>query len=146
MRAGKYIDGAFSDDLVNASAEYLQNKIRNVEIDCVVPIPSLRHPSLVPNFAYALANKLGLPFANAVSKTQPATEQKSLLNSAGQQRNIEQSTAIVCSEQVLGKSTLLVDDMVDSRWSLTVVAAKLLESGARSVYPYALVSTSGANS
>jgi ATP-dependent DNA helicase RecQ len=75
-----------------------------------------------------------------------AGRQKSLLNSAGQQKNIEQSVAIVDSEQVQGKSILLVDDMVDSRWSLTVVAAKLLESGARSVYPYALVSTSGANS
>ena len=38
---------------------------------------------------------------------------------------------------------LLVDDMVDSRWTLTVVAAKLLEAGAMRVYPFALVKAGG---
>lgn len=31
--------------------------------------------------------------------------------------------------------------MVDSRWTFTVVAAELLEAGASSVYPSALVKT-----
>lgn len=36
--------------------------------------------------------------------------------------------------------------MVDSRWTFTVVAAELLEAGASSVCPFALVKTgSGAN-
>lgn len=45
------------------------------------------------------------------------------------------------SPSIEGKSILLVDDMVDSRWTFTVVAAKLLEAGASSVYPFALVKT-----
>ena len=64
-----------------------------------------------------------------------------LLNSAQQEDNIRNSTAVTDSWSVRGKSILLVDDMVDSRWTFTVVAAELLEAGASSVYPFALVKT-----
>lgn len=40
---------------------------------------------------------------------------------------------------------LLVDDMVDSRWTLTVVACLLREAGADRVYPVALADTSRAD-
>jgi len=36
---------------------------------------------------------------------------------------------------------LLVDDMVDSRWTLTVVSALLLEAHSGPVYPLALAMT-----
>lgn len=73
-------------------------------------------------------------------KTSIAQEQKALLNSMKQQENITQSTA-VDQEKVSGKTILLVDDMVDSRWSFTVIADKFMEAGARAVYPFALVKT-----
>ena len=63
------------------------------------------------------------------------------LNSAQQEENIKNSMAITESWNIRGKSILLVDDMVDSRWTFTVVAAMLLKAGASSVRPFALVKT-----
>ena len=40
------------------------------------------------------------------------------------------------------RNILLVDDMVDSGWTLTVCGHILTEAGADHVYPYALASTS----
>jgi ATP-dependent DNA helicase RecQ len=37
-----------------------------------------------------------------------------------------------------GEPVLLVDDLVDSRWTLTVVAAALLEAGTGPVSPFVL--------
>jgi ATP-dependent DNA helicase RecQ len=37
---------------------------------------------------------------------------------------------------------LLVDDIVDSRWTMTVVAALLRQAGCGPVYPLALADTS----
>ena len=41
------------------------------------------------------------------------------------------------------ENVLLVDDMVDSRWTLTVCGYKLMKKGSGKVYPYALANTSG---
>jgi len=38
---------------------------------------------------------------------------------------------------------LLVDDVVDSRWTFTVLGIALREAGSGSVYPFALADTSG---
>lgn len=112
-------------------------------IDCVVPIPSRRHPNLVPCFARDLAAILRITYIEAVEKTRDATEQKTLLSSVRQEENIRDSTGVIRRDVIGGRVVLLVDDMVDSRWTLTVVAAKLLEAGAMRVYPFALVKTGG---
>ena len=141
VKEGKYSTGFFSKELVDASNKYLKKKISEENIDCIVPIPSLRRPNLVPDFAKSLASSLGISYAKAVQKTRKTVEQKTLLNSAQQEENIKNSMAITESWNIRGKSILLVDDMVDSRWTFTVVAAMLLEAGASSVRPFALVKT-----
>lgn len=141
VKEGKYNTGFFSKELVDASNKYLKKKISEENIDCIVPIPSLRRPNLVPDFAKSLASSLGISYAKAVQKTRKTVEQKTLLNSAQQEENIKNSMAITESWNIRGKSILLVDDMVDSRWTFTVVAAMLLKAGASSVRPFALVKT-----
>ena len=37
---------------------------------------------------------------------------------------------------------LLVDDVVDSRWTLTVCGYRLMEAGCEAVYPFALADSS----
>lgn len=140
VKAGKYDYEHFSDKLVEASKEYIEDKVRIAGIDMVLAVPSLRRPTLVPDFASKLSSQLAIPFENAIQKTSMAHEQKKLLNSVQQQENIRQSITID-KDKVFGKTILLVDDMVDSRWSFTVIAAELLSAGANAVYPFALVKT-----
>lgn len=40
-------------------------------------------------------------------------------------------------------AVILVDDMVDSRWTFTVIGAMLRENGSGNVYPFALSTTAG---
>ena len=44
--------------------------------------------------------------------------------------------------QVLDGGVLLVDDVVDSKWTLTVIAALLREAGCGAVCPFALATAS----
>lgn len=135
---GKYRDNHLSDELVAMSKEFLQTKIRTAEIDLVVAVPSIRRPKLVSDFSQRLAAVFSLPFEAAVIKTEDVPEQRTLLNSAQQQKNVQQSIA-VDPTMISGKMILLVDDLVDSKWTLTVIAAELLAAGAKAVYPFALV-------
>ena len=109
----------------------------------VTSIPSLRHPDLVPDFARRLAAALNLPFHVVLEKTDDRPAQKDMANSAQQARNVDGSLRI--QGNVPTGPVLLVDDMVDSKWTLTVAAYLLTSNGSGPVYPLALASTANAD-
>ena len=139
--SGKYECRRFVDELVRASANLIsewQPQPAPVWVTC---IPSRRHPTLVKDFAERLASELGLPFREALSKTDDRPEQKEMANSAQQARNVEGSLSIVPAQLVSGP-VLLVDDIVDSRWTFTIAAVLLRTNGCGPVHPFALADAS----
>ena len=140
VRQGKYHDGYFSDDLVAACVKMIQEWNPQPSPTWVTCVPSLRHPELVPNFAQRLAAALGLPFHMVIAKTDARPEQKTMANSTQQARNIDGSLALN-GQPIPPGPVLLVDDMVDSRWTLTVSAWLLRKSGSGAVWPMALSQT-----
>jgi len=140
VRNGKYRDGRFSDQLLSATLAMLQKWNPLPPPTWVTCVPSLRHPDLVPDFARRLAAALGLPFHEALLKTDGRAEQKTMANSNQQARNIDGSLAVV-ADSIDDGPVLLVDDMVDSGWTLTVAAYLLRSHGSGPVYPLALAST-----
>ena len=140
VRQGKYHDGYFSDDLVAACVKMIQEWNPQPSPTWVTCVPSLRHPELVSNFAQRLAAALGLPFHMVIAKTDARPEQKTMANSTQQARNIDGSLALN-GQPIPPGPVLLVDDMVDSRWTLTVSAWLLRKSGSGAVWPMALSQT-----
>lgn len=140
VRSGKYRDGRFADDLVSASAQLIREWNPQPTPTWVTCIPSRRHPDLAPDFAQRLAKALDLPFQAALAKTQDRPPQKEMANSVQQARNVEGSLSVV-GDSVMPGPVLLVDDMVDSRWTFTVAAPLLRAAGCRAVFPYALADT-----
>jgi ATP-dependent DNA helicase RecQ len=140
VRQGKYHDRHFADDLVAACAKMIQEWNPQPAPTWVTCVPSLRHPDLVPNFAKRLAAALGLPFHTVLEKTDNRPEQKTMANSTQQARNIDGSLALN-GQPVPHGPVLLVDDMVDSRWTLTVSAWLLRKNGSGEVWPMALSQT-----
>lgn len=140
VRQGKYHDGHFSDDLVAACMKMIQAWNPQPAPTWVTCVPSLRHPDLVPNFAQRLAAALGLPFHMVIAKTDARPEQKTMANSTQQARNIDGSLALN-GQPIPAGPVLLVDDMVDSRWTLTVSAWLLRKGGSGTVWPMALSQT-----
>lgn len=138
VRDGKQVDGRFADELVAAMAEMIRSRWKPEPFPhWVTCVPSLNHPALVPDFALRLANRLGLPFVPCVRKTRPTAEQKLMNNSFHQVKNLDGAFAID-GKTVRPQPVLLVDDMVDSRWTMTVVSALLRSAGSGVVYPMAL--------
>jgi ATP-dependent DNA helicase RecQ len=106
----------------------------------VTCIPSRRHQNLVPDFARRLATALHLSFHAVLEKTCDRPEQKTMANSTQQARNVDGSLAVGTGALPHGP-VLLVDDMVDSRWTLTVAAWLLRSHGTGEVFPLALALT-----
>ena len=140
VRQGKYQDSHFADDLVAACVTMIQEWNPQPAPTWVTCVPSLRHPDLVPNFAQRLAVALGLAFHTVLAKTDNRPEQKTMANSTQQARNIDGSLALN-GQPVPHGPVFLVDDMVDSRWTLTVSAWLLRKSGSGEVWPLALAET-----
>lgn len=137
VKQGKYDDGRFSNDLVDACVEMIREWNPQPAPEWVTCVPSLRHPTLVPDFAFRLAGALRLPFWGVIEKTNSRPEQKTMANSIQQARNVDGSFALNGQPIPVGP-VLLVDDMVDSRWTLTVCAWLLRRGGSGVVWPMAL--------
>lgn len=140
VRQGKYYDEHFSDELVDACAVLVREWNPQPVPAWVTCIPSLRHPDLVSDFSRRLAAILSLPFDAVLEKTDDRPEQKMMANSTQQARNIDGSLAINAQGLRAGP-VLLVDDMVDSRWTLTVATWLLRTNGSGEVWPLALALT-----
>lgn len=140
VRQGKYRDGRFSDDLVAACRQLIAEWSPEPAPTWVTCVPSRRHPDLVPDFARRLGGALGLPFEPVLIKTDDRPEQKAMANSTQQARNLDGSLEVV-DDALRGEPVLLVDDMVDSRWTLTVAAWLLRSHGSGEVWPLVLAQT-----
>jgi ATP-dependent DNA helicase RecQ len=139
VRADK-TNGHFRDELVEATAQMFENRwLPEPAPEWVTCVPSLRHLELVPNFAQRLANRLGLPFINCIRKVNDNGPQKEQQNSFHQCQNLDGVFEVV--DNIPASPVLLVDDVVDSRWTVTVLAALLIQAGSGLVYPIALAST-----
>lgn len=139
VKKGKYEENGFCDRLVEKSTQVLAPFIEEHRITALTYVPSQRS-DIVQNFAERLAGKFGLPCLTLLEKTD-AKQQKDMENSSFQCENAQKSFDIV-EGMVSPKSILLVDDMVDSKWTFTVCGDILIKAGAEHVYPYALATTS----
>ena len=139
----KYREERFDQRLVDAAARLVRDEWRpDPHPTWVTAIPSLR-TNLVPEFAQRLAHSLRLPYRESIAKLQEKPPQKEMENSVQQARNVIDAFK-VCTEQITAEPVLLVDDIVDSRWSMTVCATLLRQAGSGPVYPFALaVATQG---
>ncbi len=141
VRSGKQVHGEFDDQLVDASADLIKRWQPDPIPEWVTFVPSRRQPELVAGFAARLASRLGLVCKEVVVKVRDTEPQKSMQNSQQQYRNVQNAFEI--RGPVPSGPVLLVDDLVDSRWSLTVVGVSLRQTGAGSVLPFALADTAG---
>ena len=141
VEKGKYQEGRFSDQLVKACVRLLHDWKPEPEPKWVTCVPSRDHPDLVPDFARRLADRLGIPFHMVLEDTgRKRDQQKGMRNSQRQARNLDGAFRV--NARLTGKlyrePVLLVDDMADSRWTMTVCAWLLRTHGAGEVWPLAL--------
>lgn len=134
-------NGLYNDDLVDACVAALRTYLPNVSQhpDIIVPVPSLRRPTLVPDFTQRLAKHIGLPVVHALEHRVQHPPQADMHNSYQQAFNLLDRFTV--ANPLAGESILLVDDVADSRWTLTVLGDLLQRHGAGIVYPFAIATT-----
>lgn len=129
----------FCDELVGKSAEVLRPLVRKQHIEYVCCVPSLRS-DIVKEFSMRLADSLGIQFVELLRKT-TARQQKEMENSSHQCANAFRSFSAI-EEATFPEKVILVDDIVDSKWTMTVCGYRLAEKGCDEVYPFALADSS----
>jgi ATP-dependent DNA helicase RecQ len=142
VKLGKQEQGHFEESLVEATVDLVKNRWKPQPFPkWVTCIPSNRNSSLVPDFTRRVAKRLGLHYSNCVTKIREHEHQKLMQNSFYQAKNLD-GVFDVNREKVYNSPVLLIDDMVDSRWTFTVVTALLRQAGSGPVWPFALAMTS----
>ncbi|HXU38976.1 MAG TPA: RecQ family ATP-dependent DNA helicase [Blastocatellia bacterium] len=137
VREGKYERGHFDDQLVDASTSLIRERwLPEPFPKWITAIPSRRHPRLVYDFASRLAAALDVPFVEALARTKEAPEQKLMANTSMQARNV--AGTLEAAERVPAGAVLLIDDIIDSGWTLTMAGWLLREKGSGVVHPFTL--------
>ncbi len=124
--------GAFSDELAHALIELLGGQHPDPPFEWVTAVPSRRAPELVASLAERVAEKLGLPFLPVVSKVRDTAPQDQMENSAQQAKNV--GGAFEITGPIPDTACLVIDDVWDSGWTMTVLAQLLRSEGSGPVY------------
>lgn len=136
VRRGKNQDNRFSDELIKGCLEMIQEWRPEPFPEWLTCVPSLHHPELVPGFALRLSRGLKIPFVQCIIKIRKNAQQKTMQNSFQQVQNLDGVFDI--QGEFPDEPVFLLDDIVDSRWTITVIAALLRSNGSGRVFPLAL--------
>ncbi|MCP2260140.1 ATP-dependent DNA helicase RecQ [Streptoalloteichus tenebrarius] len=136
------VDQPVPDDVFNACVQVLAAWGWERRPAGVVAIESHRRPQLVASLAQRLASIGRLPFLGRVTSRGGA---RSNANSAQRLASLHASLAlpedVAHAVREVDGPVLLVDDCVDSGWTMTVAARLLRGAGAPAVLPFALATT-----
>ena len=129
------------DELVTAAADLISDWLPGFD-GAIVYVPTRdRSRMLVPDIAARLSRQLGIEVADCLVKVRDNARQKLMENSAQQIANV--SDVFEVRGKVPTGPVLLLDDVCDSRWTMTVIGDLLLDAGSGPIYPFAVAKTKG---
>jgi ATP-dependent DNA helicase RecQ len=130
----------FADELVDAMVTMIRAWRFPERPAWATAVPSTVHDPALVDFSRRVAGRLELPFVEAVVRIEERPPQATRENGCQQARNVIDAFAV---RRVRPGPLLLIDDVADSRWTLTVVGHDLRSAGSGPVYPATLTTTSG---
>ncbi len=130
-------------DVVEAAIKVLAARNWAVRPTAVMALDSERHPLLISSLARKLA-ELGRLTDLGTLRYAPQRQQVTAANSAYRVAALVDSWSQPDGEAIraAGGPVLLVDDVVDTGWTMTMAARAVRAAGASEVLPFALASTS----
>ncbi|MEA2606414.1 MAG: ATP-dependent helicase RecQ, partial [Chloroflexota bacterium] len=136
--------GRLPDGLVVAATRAIRDQWRpDVPPEWVTSIPSRTAGPLLDGFARSLAAELGLPYVECLTTAADGRPQATMQNSVLQLDNARSKLGVDPGTTVPAGAVLLVDDLVDSRWTMTVAGSLLTAAGSGPVLPFALAEARG---
>jgi ATP-dependent DNA helicase RecQ len=139
------VDGPVPDDVFGALVEVLKDWARGDDPwpsrpVGVVALGSRRHPQLVDSVATRIAQVGRLPFLGTVIPVGPgpASDVNSAQRVLAVNGSFEVDGELGAALSSVDGPVLLVDDLVDSGWTMALIARQLRRAGIAAVYPLAL--------
>jgi ATP-dependent DNA helicase RecQ len=136
-------DGEVPDDVVQAAVKVLASWDWAVRPTAVLALDSNTRPKLISSLAGALARLGRLTDLGTLAYTpehRPVTAANSAYRVAALEGSWEPPDAAAIG--AAGGPVLLVDDLTDTGWTLTMAARVVRDAGAPAVLPFALAATS----
>ena len=124
---------------VDVFAAMLEKWNPDPAFEWVTAIPNSGETDRVSDFARRVAERLGVAFVPAVVRIASNPPQAQMFNSAQQLSNVRGVFEVHGAQS---GPVLLIDDMVDSRWTLTAVGHLLRTADVAAVYPAVLLDAS----
>ncbi len=141
-------DEPATDDVVSAIIAVLAAWDWDERPTCVAALPSMSRPVLIASLAERIARVGRLAYLGSLGYANPGGAGPRRHNSAQRLSSVWSALTVpgtVCA--ALGDSkpgpVLLIDDRIETGWTMTVAAKLLREAGAPSVLPLALAVTTG---
>ncbi|WP_410658103.1 RecQ family ATP-dependent DNA helicase [Amycolatopsis sp. lyj-112] len=136
-------DAELPDPVFQACIEVLKGWQWTERPVAVVEIPSATRPELVHGLATKLASIGRLEYLGAIASAGPPPRQaNSAQRLADLWRRLSLPDDVAARVAAAEGPVLLVDDLIDTGWTMTLSTRLLRQAGARSVLPFALASTS----
>jgi ATP-dependent DNA helicase RecQ len=136
VRDAKAARDGYGDELVDALADLVRRWGPKPAPQWVAGVPGIGAAEPVGPLAEAVAERLGLPYQAVLRRQEGVPRQRSRPGPAARMENARSAYELVTA--VPAGPVLLVDDVVESRWTLTACAALLREGGSGPVHPVVL--------
>jgi ATP-dependent DNA helicase RecQ len=134
--------GRIDDELVDGIARALKSWNWQERPRWVTWVPSTRHDALLGDLASQLARLGKLASGPVIERVRDGRPQSEMANAAHKLRNVwdafEARSAALDDPAAFDGPGLVLDDLYDSGWTATVVAATLRGAGSGPVLPFAL--------
>jgi ATP-dependent DNA helicase RecQ len=127
----------YSDELVTAAVNHIEDNWNPSPAPAwVTAVPPDSGTDAVTNIAKRIADRLELPYEQALLKTESTKPQHEFANAYQKRWNIKD--VFETTDSLRDGPVLLLDDTVNSRWTLTEAGMTLRDAGSDTVYPFAL--------
>lgn len=124
----------YRNEIVDKSYELLKKHIIKQNINKITFVPSFDNDR-VYKFAVSLSNRLDIPLEVMIIKNK-SNKQSEMLNSQHKCKNVFKSYEVINDSNQ--DNILLIDEYMNSKWTLTVCGYLLMKHGAKSVIPFSL--------
>ncbi len=143
---GPVPDGPVPDDVLAAVVTVLTTWNWEQRPAAVVALPSRTRPHLIASLASQLARIGRIPHLGTLDfagKASPARQHNSAQRLRAVWNDIAVPEAILAELPGLSGPVLLVDDIIETGWTMTVASMRLREAGAPAVLPLVLATAAG---
>jgi ATP-dependent DNA helicase RecQ len=146
LHRSKYENGGdFPDFLLKLTLKAFRKHFGQEKFDLVVYVPPTISGSLVKNFAEKIARVLNFPISHQLQKTRQTQPQKEFQNGWLKTDNVQGAFTYQTSNDLIGKSILLIDDIFDSGHTIKEIGKILSNFGAVKIAPLVIAKTIGSD-